>query len=75
LDNNFGEKKIMIALNQNLTKMAASDLRAENRASDYTGFASGGVTCKLDALCFYSSSMLVGSFVIQKPPELIARKY
>ncbi len=28
-----------------------------------TGFASGGVTCKLGALCFYSSSVLVDSFV------------
>jgi len=38
-----------------------------------TGFASGGVTCKLGALCFYSNSMLVDSFVLQNPPERKAR--
>ncbi|SFF57802.1 hypothetical protein SAMN04488541_10658 [Thermoflexibacter ruber] len=39
-----------------------------------TGFASGGVTCKLGTLCFYSSSMLVDSFVLRNPPERKARK-
>jgi hypothetical protein len=34
-----------------------------------TGFASGGVTCKLGALCFYSGSVLVNSFVLRSPPE------
>jgi hypothetical protein len=45
-----------------------------------TGFASGGVIpmlpkvdrdrlCKLGALCFYSSSVLVDSFVLRNPPE------
>jgi hypothetical protein len=34
-----------------------------------TGFASGGLTCKLEALCFYSSSVLVDSFVLRNPPE------
>jgi len=29
-----------------------------------TGFASGGVTCKLGALCFVSSVVLVDSFVL-----------
>jgi hypothetical protein len=29
-----------------------------------TGFASGGVTCKLGAFCFVSSVMLVDSFVL-----------
>ena len=38
-----------------------------------TGFASGGVTCKLAALCFYSSSVQVDSFVLQNPPERKAR--
>ena len=33
------------------------------------GFASGGVTCKLGALCFYSSSVLVDSFVLRNPLE------
>ena len=34
-----------------------------------TGFASGGVTCKLGALCFYLSSVQVDSFVLRLPPE------
>ena len=38
-----------------------------------TGFASGGVTCKLETLCFYSSSVLVDSFVLPNPPERQAR--
>ncbi|GCD78985.1 hypothetical protein DES35_101809 [Schleiferia thermophila] len=38
-----------------------------------TGFASGGVTCKLGALCFYLSSVLVDSFVLRNPPERKAR--
>ncbi len=39
-----------------------------------TGFASGGVRCKLGALYFYSSSALVDSFVLRNPPERKARK-
>ena len=39
-----------------------------------TGFASGGVMYKLEALCFYSSSVLVDSFVLRNPPERKARK-
>ena len=42
--------------------------------TDNTGFASGGVTCKLGALCFYSSSVQVESFVLRNPPERKARK-
>ena len=38
------------------------------------GFASGGVTCKLGALCFYSGVVLVDSFVLRNPPERKARK-
>jgi len=37
-------------------------------AASNTGFASGGVTCKLGALCFYSSSVQVDSFVLRNPP-------
>ena len=33
-----------------------------------TGFASGGVTCKLGALYFYLSSVLVDSFMLRNPP-------
>ncbi|GMQ31723.1 hypothetical protein Aconfl_43690 [Algoriphagus confluentis] len=40
----------------------------------HTGFASGGVTCKRGAFCFYSSSVLVDSFVLRNPPERKARK-
>ena len=39
-----------------------------------TGFASGGVTCKLGALYFYLSSVLVDSFVLRNPPERQAPK-
>ena len=39
-----------------------------------TGFASGGVTFKLGALCFYSSSVLVDCFVLRNPPERKAAK-
>lgn len=42
-------------------------------AAGNTGFASGGVTCKLGALCFYSSSVQVDSFVLRNPPERKAR--
>ncbi len=38
-----------------------------------TGFASGGVTCKLGSLCFFSSSVLADSFVLLNPPEHKAR--
>ena len=45
----------------------------ESRTAN-TGFVSGGLTCKLGALCFYSSSVLVDSFVLRNPPERKARK-
>ena len=38
-----------------------------------TGFASGGLTCKLGDLCFNSSSVLNDSFVLRNPPERKAR--
>ena len=48
--------------------------RRQNRMpATNTGFASGGVTCKLGALCFYSSSVLIDSFVLRNPPERKAR--
>lgn len=34
-----------------------------------TGFESGGVKCKLGALCFYSSVVQVDSFVLLNTPE------
>ena len=38
-----------------------------------TGFASGGVTLNLRALCFYSSLVLIDSFVLRNSPERKAR--
>ncbi len=43
-------------------------------ATPNTGFASGGVNCKLVALCFYSCSVLVDSFVLRNSPERKTRK-
>ncbi len=42
--------------------------RKESRATN-TGFASGGVTCKIGALCFVSSVVLADSFVLRNPLE------
>jgi len=39
-----------------------------------TGFASGGVVCKLGTLYFITSSVLGDSFVLRNPPERKARK-
>jgi hypothetical protein len=39
-----------------------------------TGFASGGVTCKFVALCFYSGAVLIESFALRNPPERKAQK-
>ena len=41
-----------------------------------TGFSSGGVTCKLGALCFYLSSVQVdpAHAGLRIPPERKARK-
>lgn len=33
------------------------------------GFASGGVTCKLEALCYYSSVVLVDSLMLLNSSE------
>lgn len=42
--------------------------RKRNTAGN-TGFISGGETCKLGALCFYSNSVQVDSFVLRNRPE------
>jgi len=39
----------------------------ERKTPYNTCFASGGVICKLGDLYFYSSSVLVDSFVLRKP--------
>ena len=59
---------------QSLCGLEPVVLRTDTKPADNTGFASGGVTCKLGALCFYSSSVLVDSFVLRNPPERKARK-
>ena len=48
--------------------------RGDRKTAYNTGFASGGVTCKLGAFCFYSSVVQVDSFVLRNPPERKARK-
>ena len=48
-------------------------LTTERKTPYNTGFASGGLTCKLGALCFYSSSVIIDSFVLRNPPERKAR--
>ncbi len=45
----------------------------EIKTATNTGFASGGVTCKLGALYFFSSSVQFDSFVLRNPPERKAR--
>jgi hypothetical protein len=54
--------------------MTFTQQRTNRKTATNTGFASGGVTCKLGALCFYLSSVLVDSFVLRNPPERKARK-
>ena len=49
-------------------------MTTDRNTAGNTGFASGGLKCKLGALCFYSSSVLVDSFVLRNPPERKARK-
>lgn len=49
--------------------MTFTQQRKNRKTATNTGFASGGVTCKLGALCFYSSSVLVDSLVLRNPPE------
>ncbi len=49
-------------------------MTTEGNTAGNTGFASGGVTCNLGALCYYSSSVQVDSFVLRNPPERKARK-
>jgi hypothetical protein len=60
------------SLLQTLTGRGNKTRTTEARTGN-TGFASGGVTCKLGALCYYSSSVLVDSFVLRNPPERKAR--
>ena len=43
----------------------------EKQRTANTGFASGGVTCKLGTMCFYSSAVLVDSFVLRNPLRYI----
>jgi hypothetical protein len=57
-----------------LRKPQADRLWSGSKPTANLGLASCGVTCKLGALCFYSSSVQVDSFVLRNPPERKARK-
>ncbi len=48
-------------------------MRKEHHIANIS-FATGGVTCKVGALCFYSSSVIVDDFVLRNSPEHKARK-
>jgi hypothetical protein len=43
-------------------------LKKEQRPAN-TGFASGGITCKLGTLCFYETLVINLNFVLRNPPE------
>ena len=45
----------------------------QRSAAHNTGIASGGVPFNFETLCFYSSAVLVDSFVLRNPPERKAR--
>lgn len=60
---------------------AGIDCTTARFTADNTGFASGGVMalnsyrlCKFGALCFYSNSVMVDSFVLRNAPWRKARK-
>ena len=61
-------------LGSKTVKPTKTNRQMKKMAAPNTGFASGGVTCKLGALCFVSSVVLVDSFVLRNPPERKARK-
>lgn len=48
--------------------------KTEETPATNTGFASGGVTCKLGALSFYQTLVINLNFVLRNPPERKARK-
>src|SRR5690606_32532605 len=60
-------KKLKVSLNFMTTMTDRRNTTAN------TGFASGGVKCKLGALCFNSSVVLADSYVLRNPPERKAR--
>jgi hypothetical protein len=43
------------------------------KTSVNTGFASGGLTCKIEAECYYQTFVQVESGVLRNPPERKAR--
>ncbi|WP_157607736.1 hypothetical protein [Runella limosa] len=55
-------------------KYELTHIRTGSSPAANTGSASGGAMCKLGALYFYSSSVLVDSFVLRNPPERQARE-
>ena len=54
--------------------MNGQTMKERSKAAANTGFASGGLTCKVVASCFNLSSVLVDRFVLRNPPERKARK-
>jgi hypothetical protein len=53
--------------------MSGLELKA-NKAACNSTYKKLADQCLNDALCFYSSSLLVDSFVLRNPPERKARK-
>lgn len=45
------------------------NLDIEKNTADIIGSVSGGLMCKLRALFFYSTLVLIDSFVLRNPPE------
>lgn len=63
--------RVLKVLRDRLCKLDTSLLRTDRRATDNTGFASGGETCKLGVFYFYSSSLQSDSLVLHNPPLAI----
>ncbi len=63
----------MLTILKGLQNNMTSDYKSTRMPAGNTGFASGGVTIKLEAFCFYSNSVRVDSFVLRNPPERKAR--
>ncbi|MEJ5317674.1 MAG: hypothetical protein WHS63_11745, partial [Tenuifilum sp.] len=64
--------KVVVTISKNFCILVPCGNSGHTTATN-TGFASGGLTCKLGALYFYLSSVLVDSFVLRNPPERKAR--
>ncbi len=56
------------------TKMDDRTILRNNKPAANTGFASGGMTCKLGVLCFYQSLCLVDNEVLRNRHLRVAAK-